>query len=240
MNFQVTMFFLLTGWVIGYYINEYTHITHTQRVLSRKVFTKSKEIDSIRTRKVIGSESLQAMDPVVQFSHIKMKKGQGLMDHPHRGYDTITYVLAGELAYEDFRNNSGILYKGDAQWLTAGKGIVHAEVALTDCELLQIWILLNSDYRLCEYQYQNMKNEDIINTTYNGVSVKILAGETLGRVSPTITRTSAFVMDAIIDPNAVWDVDIPAGWNALVYVLRGEIRIDEDLISQFEAGMLSQ
>lgn len=242
MNLQHLFFIGLTGLFISYYISEYTHITHTDRVLSRKFQTKNKKIDSISTRKIIGTDELQVMDPFLRFTHYKLKKSQGLLDHPHSGYDTITYILSGHLAYEDFRNNSGILSQGDAQWITTGKGLVHAEIAESEtCEILQIWLSLKLDYKLCDLVYQNLLDEDIIKATNNeGVTVKILSGESLGRWSYTITRTQAYVLDAILDDKALWQTDIPAGWNCMLYILYGEVYIEDDKLKQFEAGMLSQ
>ena len=240
MNLQVILLLGISGLLISYYISEYTHITHTQRLLSRKLSTTIKQINNVSTRRILGTDTLQALDPFLQFFHLYLKKGQGLQDHPHRGYDTVTYILSGELGYEDFRNNSGILYQGDTQWLTTGKGIVHAEVALTDCEMIQFWINLKRDYKFCDYYYQNLLNDDTVSSSKDGVTVKVIAGESLGRVSSIITRNPSYFIDALMEPQSIWFTDVPAGWNCLVYVLNGKVLIDNDKLKQHEVGMLSQ
>lgn len=240
MSVQIVLIIALSGLLVSYYITEYSHLTHTDRVISRVYSIVSKEIDNINTKVIIGTEDLQVLDPFYQFKHYSLKKGEGLLDHAHRGYDTVTYVLSGELAYEDFRNRSGILYPGDVQWISTGKGMVHAEVAHTDCEVLQFWIGLKDEYRLIEPYYQNLLNDDIVKAVGENVSVKVISGESMNKVSYTITRTNAYVLDIHFNTSGVLNTDIPAGLNALIYVIQGEIQIDDDRLKKNQAAVLSQ
>jgi redox-sensitive bicupin YhaK (pirin superfamily) len=230
----------ITGLLISYYITEYTHLTHTDRVLSRIYSPPLKKEDSIYSRKIIGTDTLQVIDPFLRFTHYKLKSGQGLLDHAHRGYDTITYVLKGELQYEDFHNNSGVLKPGDCQWVSSGKGIVHAEVASSDSEVLQLWLGLPMDYKLADLYVQTMPSEDIVTATERSVISKVLAGETMGKVAPTLTRNPAYVIDTILTGSDEWLTDVPAGWNAVLYVLDGEVTVKGDSLKQHQAAMLSQ
>lgn len=240
MNYHYLVYLSLIVLLISYYITEYTHLTHTDRVLSRLYPTTLKKEDSVLSRKIVGTETLQILDPFLHFTHFKLKKGQGLPDHPHRGYDTITYVLKGELAYEDFHNNSGLLKSGDCQYISSGKGIVHAEISATDSEILQVWVDVKLHSKFENLFIQTFQSEELTTATGDGIVSKIISGETLGKVSYTITRNPGFIIDTIMMNDAVWDIDIPAGWNSMIYLLSGEIKVGEDSLRQYEAAMLSQ
>lgn len=240
MNLPLLSIIGILALLFSYYISEYTHFTHTPRLLSRKFLTAKKKINSLQTRLILGTDTLQAFDPFLKFSHYFLSPGEGLLDHGHRGYDTVTYIISGELAYEDFRNNSGTLTEGDVQWLTTGKGIIHSEIAVTDCEVIQFWINLKESYRTTEFSYQNLAREDLVVSKQDGVTVKVIAGESLGRVSYTITRNPSVVIDAELEEDSEWKTDIMAGWNCLVYVIEGTIEIDGDKVKKYEVGTLTQ
>ena len=86
------------------------------------------EGEGARVRRIIGSRNLQNLDPFLMLDLFNVKLPAGFPDHPHRGFETVTYMLNGEVAHEDFKGHKGIIGPGDIQWMTAGKGIVHAEM----------------------------------------------------------------------------------------------------------------
>lgn len=112
------------------------------------------EGDGARVRRIIGTNLLRNFDPFLMLDHFAVQKPNGFPDHPHRGFETVTYMLNGTIAHEDFAGHSGQIGPGDLQWMTAGKGIVHAEMPGDGlAEGLQLWINLKAKDKLCEPEY---------------------------------------------------------------------------------------
>ena len=153
----------------------------------------------------------------------KGKAPGGFPDHPHRGFETVTYVLSGEISHEDFCGHKGIIGPGDLQWMTAGKGIVHCEMPWGDeiAHGLQLWVNLPKKYKMVEPSYQELKDTDIPKKSENGVHVKVIAGESMGVKSPVYTRTPTTFLDFKLDQGASFTQDLPRDWNAFIYVIKG-------------------
>ena len=152
-----------------------------------------------------------------------VQKPAGFPDHPHRGFETVTYQLKGKFCHEDFCGHKGILDEGDFQWMTAGRGIVHSELPYDDkpTQGLQLWVNLPKSLKMCEPAYQELKNAQIPKASKDGVTVKIIAGESMGIKSPVYTRTPTMYLDFKVDPNSSFSQPIPAGWNAFIYIISG-------------------
>lgn len=108
-----------------------------------------------RVRRIIGSQILskKEMDPFLMLDHFNVKLPAGFPDHPHRGFETVTYMLSGKIHHEDFRGHKGTIGPGDIQWMTAGKGIVHAEIPGSKTEAsigFQLWINLKKEDKMKE------------------------------------------------------------------------------------------
>ncbi|KAL8462373.1 hypothetical protein ACS0TY_033416 [Phlomoides rotata] len=148
----------------------------------------------------------------------------GFPDHPHRGFETVTYMLQGAVRHEDFEGHTGSIEAGDLQWMTAGRGIVHSEMPAAEGTQkgLQLWINLSSKYKMIEPRYQEMNSKDIVEAEKDGVKVRVIAGEALGIESPIYTRTPTMYLDFTLKPGAIIRQPIPDSWNAFVYVLEGE------------------
>jgi len=99
-----------------------------KKVVTTFVPNEKGEGDGARVRRIIGSRELSNLDPFLMLDLFSVKLPAGFPDHPHRGFETVTYMLDGEVAHEDFKGHKGIIGPGDIQWMTAGKGIVHAEM----------------------------------------------------------------------------------------------------------------
>ena len=114
------------------------------------------EGDGAKVRRVIGCRQLNNLDPFLMLDLFNVKLPAGFPDHPHRGFETVTYMLSGEVHHEDFTGNAGVIGPGDIQWMTAGKGIVHAEMpgSFDQSSLgFQLWINLEARNKFCEPQY---------------------------------------------------------------------------------------
>ena len=158
----------------------------------------------------------------------------GAPDHPHRGFETVTYMLAGEMEHEDSAGHRGRLGSGDVQWMTAGRGIVHSEMpsrAMRErggkMHGFQIWVNLPSRDKMMAPRYQEIPRDAIPEaaTADGKVSVHVLAGEALGAKAVIETRTPIGYLHWIFSPGAAVDVPVPPDHAAYVYAFEGAVRV---------------
>ncbi|XP_065885740.1 uncharacterized protein [Dysidea avara] len=196
---------------------------------SRKVVKKVLSVEQgegvgARVRRSVGRPELRQFDPFLMLDEFKVKKPAGFPDHPHRGFETVTYMITGSFQHEDFCGHKGTIYPGDLQWMTAGKGIVHSEMPHGDDENvgLQLWINLKAKEKMIEPQYQELLSKDIPHVEKDGVHVAVIAGESMGISSPVRTRTPTMYLDFKMEPGATLTQAIPEGWNGFIYTLKGK------------------
>ncbi|ESW18554.1 hypothetical protein PHAVU_006G050900 [Phaseolus vulgaris] len=176
-------------------------------------------------RRSIGRFELKYFDPFLMLDEFSVTAPAGFPDHPHRGFETVTYMLQGAITHEDFEGHRGTVEAGDLQWMTAGRGIVHSEmpVAQGTQKGLQLWINLASKYKMIEPRYQEVLSKDIAEAEDDdGVKVRVIAGEAVGIKSPIFTRTPTMFLDFSLKPGGHLQQPIPKSWNAFVYILEGE------------------
>jgi redox-sensitive bicupin YhaK (pirin superfamily) len=158
----------------------------------------------------------------------------GAPDHPHRGFETVTYVLEGEMEHEDSDGHRGRLGAGDVQWMTAGRGIVHSEMPSRAMRQrggrvhgFQIWVNLPARDKLTDPRYQEIPRAAIPEAaTPDGCAVvHVIAGEALGAKAVIETRTPIGYLHWIFSPGASVDVPVPADHAAYVYVFEGAVRV---------------
>jgi len=193
--------------------------------LSKKFENKEQDEGvGARVRRSIGTREIRNFDPFLMLDEFHVTSPAGFPDHPHRGFETVTYMLDGQVQHEDFAGHGGIIGPGDLQWMTAGRGIVHSEMPVGDitCTGLQLWINLPKEFKMVEPAYQELKHENIPKKTENGVTVTIIAGESMGIKSPIYTRTPTMYLDFKLEPNSEYTQEVPADWNAFIFVLDGE------------------
>lgn len=178
-----------------------------------------------RVRRSIGTWELPRLDPFLMLDEFAVKPPGGFPDHPHRGFETVTYMLNGKFAHEDFCGHKGIIGPGDLQWMTAGKGIVHCEMpASPDVNHgLQLWVNLAKKDKMVEPKYQELLDVNIPRKTENGVTVKIIAGESMGVTSPVYTRTPVTYLDFKFEPNSKYRQAVPSSYNGFIYTLDGTV-----------------
>lgn len=151
----------------------------TLSVLSRE----QSEGVGARVRRSIGGPELKMLDPFLLFDEFKGGRPGGFPDHPHRGFETVSYLLeGGSMAHEDFCGHVGKMNPGDLQWMTAGRGILHAEMPCSEepAHGLQLWVNLKRSEKMVEPQYQELKSEEIPKPSKDGVTVAVISGEALG------------------------------------------------------------
>ena len=138
----------------------------TQRHVIKQVLSREQaEGAGARVRRSIGTRELNNLDPFLMLDEFSVKKGAGFPDHPHRGFETATYMLEGSFKHEDFTGRAGTIDAGDLQWMTAGKGIVHAEMPNVPQGVtargLQLWINLPKANKMMDPRYQELKDEEV-------------------------------------------------------------------------------
>ena len=159
----------------------------------------------------------------------------GFPDHPHRGFETVTYLLSGQMQHKDSFGNSGLLNPGDVQWMTAGSGLVHSEMPGADLvrkggclEGFQLWVNLPRRDKMTAPHYQELKADQIPESTEDGVQVKVVAGESLGVRGPIQSRTPILYLHVTLGAGATFSQPVPANFNAFAYVVRGEVQFEGD------------
>ncbi|KAF3331087.1 pirin-like protein [Carex littledalei] len=174
-------------------------------------------------RRSIGRFELRYFDPFLVLDEFSVAAPAGFPDHPHRGnLDSIR--SKGAVMHEDFEGHKGLIKAGDLQWMTAGRGIVHSEMPAGQglSKGLQLWVNLSSKNKMIEPRYQEIQSKDIASTSKNGVTVRVIAGESMGIQSPVYTCTPTMYLDFTLKPSAHLQQPIPSSWNAFVYILEGE------------------
>ncbi|XP_020595256.1 pirin-like protein, partial [Phalaenopsis equestris] len=195
------------------------------RHVVKKVLAKQQqEGDGAKVRRSIGRPELRNFDPFLLLDEFSVSRPAGFPDHPHRGFETVTYMLEGAFTHQDFSGHKGTISAGDLQWMTAGRGIVHSEMPAGDGvqKGLQLWINLSSKDKMVEPNYQELQSKDITRVNKNGVDVRIIAGEAFGVSSPIYTRTPTMYLDFTMKPGAELRQLIPLEWNAFVYIIDGD------------------
>ncbi|XP_058569443.1 pirin isoform X2 [Neofelis nebulosa] len=167
-----------------------------------------------RVRRSIGRPELKNLDPFLLFDEFKGGRPGGFPDHPHRGFETVSYLLeGGSMAHEDFCGHVGQMNPGDLQWMTTGRGILHAEMPCSEepAHGLQLWVNLRSSEKMVEPQYQELKSKEIPKPSKDGVTVAVISGEALGIKSKIYTRTPTLYLDFKLDHGAKHSQPIPKG-----------------------------
>ncbi|CAF0922068.1 unnamed protein product [Didymodactylos carnosus] len=180
-----------------------------------------------RVRRSIGTNAVKHIDPFLMLDEFSVNAPAGFPDHPHRGFETVTYMLTGSFQHEDFCGHKGVINPGDLQWMTAGRGILHCEMPLENSPItahgLQLWVNLGREFKMTEPKYQELLDRDIPRATSDDglVNVKIIAGESMGIQSPVYTITPTMYLDFTVKPTGQFTQSIPNNWNAFCYILSG-------------------
>ena len=158
-------------------------------------------------------------------------EAKGAPDHPHRGFETVTYLLSGDMEHKDSRGHSGRLRPGDVQWMTAGAGVIHSEMPAREFARhggrmhgFQLWVNLPKLDKMTKPRYQEIPNSQIPKaTSADGlVIVRVIAGEAMGAKAVIETRTPIIYLHYRIEPGGAAVQQVPAAYNAFAYVVDGE------------------
>ena len=183
----------------------------------------------VQLHRSIGTHLLDHLDPFLLLDEIRSDQAgdyiAGFPDHPHRGFETVTYMLAGRMEHHDHVGNRGSLVAGSAQWMTAGRGIIHSEMPKQEEGLLwgfQLWVNLPAKLKMSPPRYQDIPPEDIPEVTGEGSRVRVIAGKVGDRHGPVRgIATEPIFLDVSLEPGVHFVHDIPVGHNAFAYIVDG-------------------
>ena len=188
----------------------------------------------VKLTRVIGQPALPDLDPFLMLDEFGSDDPKayiaGFPDHPHRGFETVTYMLAGRMRHRDNKGNEGLLTAGSVQWMTAGRGIVHSEMPEQEAGLMQgfqLWLNLPAKDKMSAPRYQDIPPEQIpLVRPAEGVEARLIAGELDGVKGPVEAgATEPFYADFRLAPGSAVGVALPAGHNAFAYVYEGAAEI---------------
>ena len=190
----------------------------------------------VKLNRVIGNQTLGELDPFLLLDEFRSEEGAdyigGFPDHPHRGFETVTYMLAGRMRHGDNKGNAGLLRPGSVQWMTAGRGIVHSEMPEQEEGLMwgfQLWVNLPAKDKMTAPRYQEFQPEEIpLATLPGGVTVRVIAGK-VGDVQGPVTgvATDPIYLDVTLPAGGRFSFDLPAGHSAFAYPFEGDALIGE-------------
>lgn len=213
----------------------------TTRTVSHLVHATSQlEGEGMLVTRPFPTPRLDAVDPFLLLDRMGPAthgpgEAKGAPDHPHRGFETVTYILEGAVEHADSQGNRGRIGAGDVQWMTAGSGVIHSEMPAEEIRRdggrlhgFQLWVNLPRRDKMMQPRYQELRAADIPTaTTPDGlVSVTILAGESLGTRATIDTRTPIIYLHVRLAAGARLTQPLPASYNAFAFVIRGEATFD--------------
>ncbi len=200
------------------------------------------EGEGFEVRRAFPTPRVEAPDPFLLLDHVgprEMGPGEarGAPDHPHRGFETVTYVLSGETEHEDSEGNRGILRAGDVQWMTAGAGVVHSEMPSEQIRregglvhFLQLWVNLPAADKMVPPRYQDVAAEAIpVETIASGVTARVIAGTVAGVTGPVETHSPLqYVHLSIAGAAPPVRLSVPADHEVFTYLMTGEVSVGSD------------
>jgi len=190
----------------------------------------------VRLTRVIGGGELPDLDPFLLLDEFGTDRPEdylaGFPSHPHRGFETVTYMLDGRMRHRDNHGNEGLLVSGSVQWMTAGRGLVHSEMPEQEAGRMrgfQLWVNLPAKDKMTAPRYQEFAPAQLpVVAPAEGVSVKLIAGEVDGVHGPiSQPATDPLYLDITLAPGARWEYGLPAGHNAFAYPFEGGVTVGE-------------
>lgn len=198
--------------------------------------------DGVKLTRIIGSPEIDMFDPFLMLDCFESDDSSdyvgGFPTHPHRGFETVTYLLNGRMRHKDNAGHEGVIEPGGVQWMTAGKGILHSEMPEQEEGLLkgyQLWINLPASAKMCEPAYQEYSaSATPLELRDDGTEIRVIAGQTLqGTKGPVINNyTQPIYMDVKLPSDARFEQVLPAEHSGFVYVIEGDLVIAADVGGQ--------
>jgi hypothetical protein len=209
------------------------NIRKVQQIITGQAASDGAGVELVR---VIGQPALMDLDPFLLLDAFRSDNPDdyiaGFPPHPHRGFETVTYLLNGRMRHKDNAGNEGVIEPGGIQWMTAGKGIVHSEMPEQQDGMLegfQLWINLPSSHKMTAPAYQEHDTAHIPIESRNGSVIKVISGKTSQGTTGPVNQplTDPLYVDVSLQPDTEFDEDIATGHNAFIYVIDGEVKLED-------------
>jgi len=201
----------------------------------------------VRINRVLTQPLQRRLDPFLMLDAFGSDKAgdyiAGFPEHPHRGFETVTYMLAGRMRHRDSAGHEGLVTNGGVQWMTAGRGVVHSEMPEQNEGLMegfQLWLNLPAKDKMSAPWYRDIPSEDVPRFTLDGGgTVQVIAGSSHG-VAGAVQRdsTQPLYLDIELPAGATFEQPLPAGHNAFLYVFRGEVVVEGKAVPQARMAIL--
>lgn len=206
-----------------------------KKIVAFETAQKKREGGGFMVRRPIG-DRIDNVDPFLMLDHLGPTtyapgEAVGAPDHPHRGFETVTYIIEGGIHHRDSAGNEGSLTPGWVQWMTAGSGVVHSEMPTEEMlqkggksEAFQLWVNLPKKFKMVPPRYQDTPPENIpvVTSPDGNTLIKVIAGKCLGTEAAIETRIPILFLDIKILKGSSFTVEIPSNENSFAYVWRGE------------------
>lgn len=213
--------------------------------------------DGVSINRLIGNQRLMMLDPFLLLDEFSSEEPQdyigGFPSHPHRGFETVTYMLAGKMRHKDNQGNEGVISAGGVQWMTAGKGIIHSEMPEQQAGLLQgfqLWVNLPATEKMTEPAYQEFLPTELpIEKGDQGQVITVVAGQTNNGTQGGVNNlwVKPTYLDISLPANTTFIQDLPYDDNGFIYVIAGDIQLvgenialKQKKLSQKELGILTK
>jgi len=226
--------------------------TATRRVVHTVRGKPTSDGAGVKLTRVIGQPALDMLDPFLMLDEFRSDQAgdyiAGFPTHPHRGFETVTYMLAGNLKHADNQGTNGNQKADSEQWMTAGRGILHSEMPQQEDGLMwgfQLWVNLPARDKMTVPRYQDIAPESVPETTpAPGVTLRVIAGNADGTPGPVQgVATEPVYLDLHLQPGARYRAQLPADHNAFAYVYEGSAILGSDdeakTLARGELGVLS-
>jgi len=211
---------------------------HGRSVEQQVIGQATRDGDGVKLTRVLTQAHQRRLDPFLMLDNFGSDDpndyGGGFPDHPHRGFETITYMIAGRMRHRDSAGHEGLLQNGGVQWMTAGRGVVHSEIPEQEegvMEGFQLWLNLPSNQKLCSPGYQDIQSDNIPELDLpSGVKVRIISGEVCG-VRGAVCRpadlfpTQTLYLDIHFTKNTTFQQALNPEHNAFIFVYRGNVKV---------------
>ncbi len=202
----------------------------------------------VKLTRVLTQDLQRRLDPFLMLDAFGSENPDdyiaGFPDHPHRGFETVTYMIAGRMLHRDSAGHEGLLQNGDVQWMTAGRGVIHSEIPQQEegvMEGFQLWLNLPARDKMNPPWYRDIANAELPQfTTPEGAKVTVIAGKSHG-VTGAVTRetTEPLYLDLHLPAGASFEQILPAGHNAFVYVYRGAVSLGGQAVPMQRMAILA-
>jgi quercetin 2,3-dioxygenase len=212
----------------------------TPRTIRKQYTALRDDIGELHTWRPLPNDEIQQIDPFLFLNHhgpqVYPPRNRGLPfgPHPHRGFETVTFIVEGSLTHRDTGGHESVIETGGVQWMTAGRGLEHEEVSPPEflerggpLEILQLWINLPSRLKFTEPRYVGLQKDQIASFDNGGVTVNLISGEWGGHRGPIESITDVHMMTVALNAGSRIVLPAPRGRNVFFYIVRGKLSIGE-------------